>query len=158
MSIWPTINVHKTCYEQKREHTTDIKPIIIIMNNNNKIFIVLVVILKDFHESRLNYYRKIKENKEYYYVKSSVTQNSSTASIEWALFFPPCHSDYFDSPWGSNFFTLFNIPPLPCLVPTPWFPLCYHCSPCMTSLFCTTPYSHKSLHSTRVINTLFSTK
>lgn len=51
------------------------------MNNNNKIFIVLVVILKDFHEPRLNYYRKIKENKEYFNVKSSVTQKSGTASI-----------------------------------------------------------------------------
>lgn len=51
------------------------------MNNNNKIFIVLMVVLKDFHEPRLNHYRKIKENKGYYYVKSSVTQNSGTASI-----------------------------------------------------------------------------
>lgn len=51
------------------------------MNNNINIFVVLMVILNDFHEARLNHCRKIKENKGYYCVKSSVTQSRGTASI-----------------------------------------------------------------------------
>lgn len=53
------------------------------MNNNNKIFIVLMVILKDFQEPRLNYYRKIKENKIKKIVVLKAQLHKTAVLLQW---------------------------------------------------------------------------